>query len=118
MEIDIHNTDQVWDISAEMYRLSKDYAKAIEKSAEYKHQWDVFLALYMPKIRLKKNNAGFDLATILMLEIAISEGNKAILEAHENLTKEKGKADGLEKVIDALKTQISLYQSIARTLPK
>jgi len=118
MDLDINDSQKIWEISLELYKKSTEYAIARKNVAENKHTLDIFLAIAMPELRKLKSNLGYETALIMLLEWAEKENNQTIKSAYEYYLKEQSRADGLDKILDALKTQISLYQSIVKVMPK
>jgi hypothetical protein len=112
--IDIHDVQKVLKDGQNLLKLAVEYRIAKERSAEAKYMLDLSLSESMSVLRGKKNNLGYETAVILLLEIATD----GIKESYGDYLKSKATAEGLEKVISALQTQISLFQSITKTLPK
>lgn len=112
--IDIHDIERVLKDGQNLLKLAVEYRIAKEKSAEAKYLLDLSLAANMSVLRQKKSNLGYETAIILLLEVASAE----IKDSYGDYLKTKATAEGLEKVISALQTQISLFQSITKTLPK
>lgn len=108
--IDINDQRQVLSISQKLYELSDTYRKERYKAAKYKRELDLILATKMNSLRSKKSNLGYETAVIMMLE----EDNETTRDIYTKYMESLGKYKGLEKVISALESQISLIQSLIK----
>lgn len=110
MNLDYTDQNKVWQISIELNKKSSDYATARLQYAEAKFNYELTLAKELPHLRQKKSNIGVETAQIMLLE----DGKEEIKLLYHNLILKENLYKGLEKIIDALKTQITLAQSLIK----
>jgi hypothetical protein len=110
MQLDFNDHNKVWAISQELLAKSSEYATARMEYAEAKFQYELNLAKELPFLRQKKSNIGVETAQIMILE----DDKDEIKLLYCNLIMKENYYKGLEKIIDALKTQITLAQSLIR----
>lgn len=108
--LDFNDSIKVWAISIKLNEKSEDYAKARKEYATAKYDFDIALATALPLLRQKKSNIGIETAQIMILE----GENEYIRELYQNLITQENHYKGLEKIIDGLKTQITLAQSLIK----
>lgn len=107
MSLDYNDHQKVWAISQELVTRSIEYAQARKNYGEAKYKFDIALAQELPLLRVKKPNIGVETAQIMLLEenLKVREIYKELIDA-ENFYK------GMERILDALKSQITLIQSL------
>jgi hypothetical protein len=108
--IDYNDNQQLFELSQELIKYSHQYNTARQLSAKAKHSLDIILASRMNELRQKKSNLGYETAQIMLLENAEDEVKKI----YQEYVKQTGVYKGLEKVLQALQSQISLVQSIIK----
>lgn len=109
-KLDFQDHQKVWEISIELNLKSIEYAKVRMEYAEAKFKFDILLATNLPILRQKKPNIGIETAQIMILE----DASKDTLETYKELIIKENYYKGLEKIIDALKSQITLCQSLIK----
>lgn len=110
MNLDYNDNNKTWAISQELLNKSNEYAKARMDYADAKYQFDITLASKLPLLRAKKSNIGVETAQIMMLET----NDEEIKDIYKYCIQSENHYKGLEKIIDALKTQITLAQSLIK----
>lgn len=114
MELDINDTNKAYGLSIQLVKYAHDYHNEKIKSANAKHSLDIMLASEMPKLSAGRKVLGAETAMLLFLGTASEETR----QIYNTYITSKAKSDGLEKILSALETQISLFQSICRIIPK
>lgn len=110
MQLDYTDAQKAWEISQELLEKSIEYSNARMDYANAKFSYDIFLAKYLPILREKKSNLGIETAQIMILELGITEIN----DVYHMLIHKENYYKGLERIIDALKSQITLTQSLIK----
>lgn len=108
--LDFNDHIKVWAISIKLNEQSEEYAKARKFYGEAKYEFDIALAAALPNLRQKKSNIGIETAQIMILE----GENEYIRDLYRDLIERENHYKGLEKIIDALKTQITLAMSLIK----
>ena len=101
--------NEVLTIAKKQTEIASEYAEARRKAGHVKRQLDTLLVAVLSDLRAKKSNLGYDMA-ILML----CEKNELAMSIYGELIEQTANYKGLDKIIEAIKNQISLYQSIWR----
>lgn len=109
MNLDYTDHAKTWAIAQELLTKSNEYAQARMDYAAAKFQFDIELARNLPVLRERKPNVGIETATIIILE-----NMSNVREIYRNLLEKENYFKGLEKIIDALKSQITLTQSLIK----
>lgn len=107
--IDYHDSQQVWLLCDEMVTRSHEYAKAREEYAQAKLRFDIALAGAFPALRANRPSLGVETAQMMLLEKS-PESQRIYSE----LLEKEAHYKGLEKIIEALKSQITLIQSLIK----
>ena len=113
-QIDIHDVNKIFKYSQNLVNLSIEYLNAKEGAADSKYIFDLSLSAQIEDLRVKKSNIGIDTALIMYLSYAPED----IRGHYDNYVHLRARAEGLEKVMAALQTQITLFQTVSKTLPK
>ena len=108
--IDYTDSNQVMKISQEIVEKARLYQAARRKSAIAKWKLDLILASKMEEMRLIRKSIGYDTARVMLLEYDDEE----IAEYYREEERWTSEYKGLEKVIDALQSQVSLCQSLIK----
>lgn len=108
--VDYADSNEVMKISAELVSLAKKYQEARQKAAVAKWRLDVIQASKMKEIREIRSSVGYDTARLMLLEYDDAE----IHQYYKEESRWVGEYKGLEKIIDALQSQISLCQSLIK----
>lgn len=104
-----------FEITSEIVDRARDYIKALNEATEAKNYLEVILtAEYLKDFRAVKKNLGYDMALLMMLEKAAEQDNDDILDAYKQYQTKTAEYKGLEKLINALETKVSYYQSLMR----
>lgn len=101
--------DEVVGLAQKQTEIATEYAKARREAGHAKRQLDTLLVAILGDLRAKKSNLGYDMA-ILML----CENNELAMGIYGELIEQTAKYKGLDKIIEAIRNQVSLYQSIWR----
>jgi hypothetical protein len=112
--IDYHDADRLWEISQELVDVATKCNLARQKAAHAKWTLDIILASKMSQLRNIKTNLGYETARIMLLE----SNEPEVLESYKDEERYTAEYKGLEGVAEALKTQISLGQSLIKNTPK
>ena len=86
-----------------------EYLDARNEYAEAKLYMDVQLALNLPELREVRSNIGYDMSLIMLVE-----KTPEIKPYYEDMVKNKNRYKGLDKVMNAISTRISLGQSLIK----
>lgn len=108
--IDYTDSTKVLEISEELLTKSKEYHDARRKAAVAKWKLDLILASKMKEFRVIRTNLGYESARVMLLE----DNNDEINQYYKEEEKWSAEYKGLEKIIDALQSQISLCQSLIK----
>jgi len=91
---------------------ANEYLKARMKYAEAKLFLDLKLATELPVLRKKRSNIGYDMAIIMLVE-----NNPLSVEIrayYEDYVKYENRYKGLDKIINAQSSRVSVGQSIIK----
>jgi hypothetical protein len=108
--IDFTDHIKIWAISEELLKQSKAYAQARTEYAYAKFEFDMALARELPSLREKKPNIGVETAQMMVLE----GQNHRIKDNYRIMIEKENHFKGLEKIVDALKSQVTLCQSLIK----
>lgn len=89
------------------------YQKSREKAGKAKAELDTLLAANLLSIRERKSNVGYEMALLMLME-----NNKVAKNLYQEMIEEKARYKGLEKMIEALQSKISLAQSQMKYIEK
>ena len=89
--------------------LSEQYEQARTKAGDAEAELDILMVPHLEAIRAIKSNAGYTMSVLMFLET--SEVAKALYKEKVAST---ARYKGLERIIEALKSKISLNQSIMK----
>ena len=106
---DIHKAYEILELANESIKLAKQYEVARSSAGKARADIDLLLTAHFNQIRSQKSNVGYDLAILMLIDIVPEAG-----EIYRTLQIQTAKYRGLEKIIDAYKTKISLQQSIMK----
>lgn len=108
--LDFNDHIKVWDISIKLNEKSQEYAHARNEYGHAKYDFDIALAAALPLLRQKKSNIGIETAQIMILE----GENEYVRNLYQDLITKENQYRGLEKIIDGLKTQVTLAMSLIK----
>lgn len=97
------------ELASHQIKLAKEYAEQRTKSGNAKADLDLILTANIGYIREKKANVGMDMAYIMLME-----SSKAASNLYKEWQLSENNYKGLEKLIEAHQSKISLEQSIMR----
>lgn len=109
MNLDYSDSNKVWQISIELNKQSIDYLNARKASAEAQRKFMLYIGSQMPILRNKKSNVGIETAQVMVLE---PEHPEVVKELYTEWITQEAIYKGLEKVIDGLKTQLTLAMNL------
>ena len=99
--------NEVIELARKQSETAIEYAEARMSSGKAKKELDTLLVASLSDLRASKSNLGYDMA-ILML----CEKNEVARGIYGTLLEQTARYKGLDKIIEAIKSQIMLYQSI------
>ena len=94
-------------IANEQAERAKEYADARRKAGLSKTKLDLLLTAALPTIRIQKPNVGVEMAVLILME-----DNDVARGLYRDWQIEESTYKGLEKLLEAHATRISLEQSI------
>lgn len=89
--------------------FAEEYRIARLKAAKAKEQFYIILTSLLPEIRKQKRNIGLEMANIEAMRM-----NDMAKQLWGEWQEEEAKYKGLEKLIEAIRSKISLSQSIMK----
>lgn len=101
--------DELSKLASHQIKLALDYAKKRTEAGDAKTQLELMLTAEMREILRIKKNAGYDLAMLLLLEI-----KPELRSLYEKFRRAEAEYKGLEKLIEAHQSNISLEQSVMK----
>ena len=104
--MDISNAYENLKLADELIETAKEYSQARERAGKAERELNIFLVGNLSTIREKKPNIGYDMAVLMLLEIEPEA--KSIYTEYKHF---ESKYKGLEKILEAIKSKISLVQS-------
>jgi len=107
--MDFEKAKKICELADKQIELCKEYQKERERAGKNKCDLDILLIAKLPEIRQQKPNVGYDMAILMLLEIEVEA--RAI---YREMCDATAKYKGLEKLIDAHQSNISLEQSIMK----
>lgn len=96
-------------LASHQIKLAQDYATQRQLAGELKTQLELMLVADLEWIRAEKSNVGYEMAMLMLLE-----RNKAAKLIYQEFRQAESKYKGLEKLVDAHQSKISLEQSVMR----
>lgn len=96
-------------LASHQIKLAMDYAKRRNEAGDAKTQLELMLTAEMREILRVKKNAGYDVAMLLLLEL-----KPEMRPVYEKFRKAEADYKGLEKLIEAHQSKISVEQSIMK----
>ncbi len=99
--------NEVVELGQERINLSREYYEYLEQSYEAKRKLDTLLASKLKDIRERKSNVGYDMAILMLME-----DSEDAVAYNKDWKDNQAKYKGLEKIIEAIGSQVSLFQSI------
>ena len=94
-------------IASEQVEHAKKFCELRERAGIAKTKLELLLTSQLPAIRGEKKNVGVEMAYLMLMEI-----EPAAKEFYQEWQDSEAKYKGLEKLLDAYATRISLEQSI------
>lgn len=107
--MDIHEALKLKELADQQIDFAKQYMTAREQAGKAKSDLDILLASRFLSIRTAKKNVGYEAALIMLMETDI-----VAQKLYQTMTENTAKYKGLEKLIEALQSKISLAQSVMR----
>lgn len=107
--MDIHKALELSKLADHQIALSQEYAEEREKAGKAKCDLEIMLTAKLGEIRKSKPNVGYDLAILMLIEIDFEA--KFI---YQDMCLATSRYKGLEKLIEAHQSKISLEQSIMK----
>lgn len=107
--MDIYQAQEMVKLADELIKVSRMYEDSRDKAGKAKSSLDIILSTKLDIIRESKPNIGYDMAMLMLINLDIS-----CREMYKEMIEETSKYKGLERIIEALKTKISLGQSVMK----
>ncbi len=111
--MEVQRALKLQNIAEEQVKCAKEYLVARKAAAKAKSDLDILLTASLKDIREKKSNVGYDMARLILCE-----DNPLARELYQTELEQTALYKGLEKVIEALQSQISLEQSVMKYILK
>jgi len=109
----LQNYDQrLESLTAERVRLAKKYADQRKIYGMRKAELDVLLAGKILSLVEKKKNVGYEVAVLMCM--ADEKDGKIFADIHKEMTTSYNNFKAIERMLDALESQIMSVQSIMR----
>jgi hypothetical protein len=108
--IDVFDIKEVYRISNEIIDLAKSYKASRDAYAEAKLFLDYNIAKNMSEFRQKRANIGYEMALLMLLE----QDSPEIKENYQTYIIQENQFKGLERLIEAYNSKISLTQSLIK----
>ena len=107
--MDIARQHEYIELTNKLIKLSEDYYEARMKASEAKLSLDYMLASKYEEIRTIKSNVGIESAYVILMEL-----EPTTKKFYQDMTHYTNKYKGLEKIMDAMRTKVSLWQSLCK----
>lgn len=107
--MDIQDIQNLKEIAHQHLKLSEQYYESRKKAGDAKRDLEILLTASLKQIRSIKKNLGYDMAILIFME-----DNEVARDLFKIMSTETSNYKGLERLIDAHQSTISLYQSIMR----
>lgn len=107
--VDWNDSKELWSLSREVVLTANSYRKSRNDFASAKKTLDLMLAMRY-KNKLIPRKVSYEKALIFLIE----EGDKTITDLYETMTQEEANYKGLEKLLEAKQSQLSLAQSLIK----
>ena len=99
--------NEVLTLAQKQIQYATEYYKARIKAGRAKKELDTLLVAILSDLRASKSNLGYDMAVLMLCE-----RNEVARGIYGTLLEQTARYKGLDKIIEAYKSQIMLYQSI------
>ena len=110
--MDYLDQNKTWELSNKLLEFSEKYADHRKVSADNKTKFDIILASKFNSFRQQKPNLGHETAVFMLLE----SGDKEVETYYTDWQFNEAQYKGLEKIIEAIQSKISLSQSIMKNM--
>ena len=96
-------------LASHQIKLAGDYATKRREAGDAKTELELMLTAELKEILRVKKNAGYDMAILLLLEV-----KPELREVYQKFRRAEDDYKGLEKLIEAHQSKISLEQSVMK----
>lgn len=96
-------------LAEEQIKCARDYMEARKKAGKAKGELDILLVASLKSIRERKSNVGYDMAKLMLCE-----DNETARGLYKEEITQTARYKGLEKIMEALQSRISLDQSVMK----
>ena len=110
---DFNDAEQIQKLSCDLVAFAKEYATARNKEAEAKFKINILLSANFDKLREKKSNVGHEIALVMLIEL-VPEAK----DHYKEMLYWEGRYKGLEKILDAMNSQLILAMSLIKNQQK
>ena len=107
--MDVNTARELSKLASKQIELASLYAKKRREAGDLKSDIEIMVTANLSNIRGAKKNVGYDMAVLMLLEI-----RPEFKETYKNYRAAEADYKGLEKLIEAHQTKISLEQSIMK----
>lgn len=107
--MDIFRAKKVSELADSLVEYATTYEQIRTKAGKAKSELDIMLVAHLTSIRSRKSNVGYDMALLMLMEMS-----KEAQAIYQEMTELTNQYKGVEKIIDAIKSKISLEQSIMK----
>ena len=107
--MDIHRAKELEGYATDLRAKAILYEDCRTKAGKAKADIDILLAGQIGNFRMKKANLGYEMALLMLME-----ENPVAQELYRQMEENTAKYKSLERIIDAISSTITLYQSIMK----
>ena len=107
--MDIFKANSLFERTREQTKIAREYAESRQKAVEARVQLLAILTPALSGIRARKANVGTDMAILMLCETS-----DLAKELYSIELRETAKYKGLEKILEALQSEISYAQSVMK----
>ncbi|GEM_PF-3808653 len=109
-KLDFQDQQIMQDIADYHHEMSIEYSKSIRAAATSQKEFYILMASKMKELRKNKKNLGVETAIVMMLEYE----DEVIRDLYSDWIENEAKAKAAEKIIESIKSKMSLYQSLIK----
>lgn len=107
--MDIHRAQELSVLADQQIKNAQDYFESRRKAGDALAALDLLVTAELPALRSQKKNIGIDMARLMLME-----ENLAAREFFKEWQEMEARYKGLEKLLEAYASKISLEQSIMK----
>lgn len=107
--MDIHKAQELSKVADQQIKVAEEYALARKEAGDAQASLDLLVAAELSTLRGQKKNLGIEMARLMLIEESL-----AARSFYEQWIKKEAIYKGLEKILEARASKISLEQSIMK----